>query len=189
MGERWEQVYAEAKKKWEELEASPIHIRIGTPTCGRAAGALETLEAFRERIEREGIEAKITEVGCMGLCFAEPLVVVSRPETGIPPIVYKNVGYDEVQRLVEGFLLGDDPCLELALGTLELKEDGSPYIPELPRFEVERRLVLKNCGYIDPEDIDHYLARGGYLSLRKACLLYTSPSPRDLSTPRMPSSA
>jgi len=168
MGERWEQVYAEAKKKWEELEAFPIHIRIGTPTCGRAAGALETLEAFRERIEREGIEAKITEVGCMGLCFAEPLVVVSRPETGIPPIVYKNVGYDEVQRLVEGFLLGDDPCLELALGTLELKEDGSPYIPELPRFEVERRLVLKNCGYIDPEDIDHYLARGGYLSLRKA---------------------
>ena len=168
MGERWEQIYAEAKKKWEELEASPIHIRIGTPTCGRAAGALETLEAFRERIEREGIEAKITEVGCMGLCFAEPLVVVSRPETGIPPIVYRNVGYDEVQRLVEGFLLGDDPCLELALGTLELKEDGSPYIPELPRFEVERRLVLKNCGYIDPEDIDHYLARGGYLSLRKA---------------------
>lgn len=168
MGERWEQVYAEAKKKWEELEAFPIHIRIGTPTCGRAAGALETLEAFRERIEREGIEAKITEVGCMGLCFAEPLVVVSRPETGIPPIVYRNVGYDEVQRLVEGFLLGDDPCLELALGTLELKEDGSPYIPELPRFEVERRLVLKNCGYIDPEDIDHYLARGGYLSLRKA---------------------
>ena len=168
MGERWEQLYAKAKEKWEELESSPIHIRIGTPTCGRAAGALETLEALRERIDREGIEARVTEVGCLGLCFAEPLVVISRPETGIPPIVYKNVGYDEVQRLVEGFLLGDDPCLELALGTLELKEDGSPYIPELPRFEVEKRLVLKNCGYIDPEDIDHYLARGGYLSLRKA---------------------
>ncbi len=168
MGERGEQLYAKAKEKWEELEASPIHIRIGTPTCGRAAGALETLEALRERIDREGIEARVTEVGCLGLCFAEPLVVISRPETGIPPIVYKNVGYEEVQRLVEGFLLGDDPCLELALGTLELKEDGSPYIPELPRFEVEKRLVLKNCGYIDPEDIDHYLARGGYLSLRKA---------------------
>jgi NADH-quinone oxidoreductase subunit F len=65
-------------------------------------------------------------------------------------------------------VLGDDPCLELALGTVEFKEDGTPYIPEMPRFEIEERLILKNCGYIDPLNIEHYLARGGYLTLQRA---------------------
>jgi len=164
----WEEIYQRAKEKWEALEASPIHIRIGTPTCGRAAGALDTLKEFREKLEKEGIQGQITEVGCMGLCFAEPLVIISKPEIGLPPICYRNVTYQEVKRLVDGFILGDDPCLELALGTLDLTEDAAPYIPEMLRFEIEERLVLRNCGYIDPQDIDHYIARGGYLSLRKA---------------------
>ena len=143
-------------------------MRIGTPTCGRAAGALDTLQAFRERIEKEGVEAHIIEVGCMGLCFAEPLVIIHKPKSGLPPILYGFITQQHVQRLVEGFLLGDDPCLELALGTVEFKEDGTPYIPELARFEIEERLVLRNCGYIDPLDIGHYLARGGYLTLQRA---------------------
>ncbi|RLB03968.1 MAG: NADH-quinone oxidoreductase subunit F, partial [Deltaproteobacteria bacterium] len=166
--DNWDDIYQKAKEKWETLEASPIHIRIGTPTCGRAAGALDTLKEFREKLTKEGIEGQITEVGCMGLCFAEPLVIISKPEVGLPPICYRNVTYQEVKRLVEGFIMGDDPCLEFALGILDLTDDGAPYIPEMLRFETEKRLVLRNCGYIDPQDIDHYIARGGYLSLKKA---------------------
>jgi NADH-quinone oxidoreductase subunit F len=157
-----------AQKKWQALEESTPTVRIGTPTCGRAAGALDTLQAFRERIEKEGIEAHIIEVGCMGLCFAEPLVIIHKPQSGLPPILYGFITHQHVQRLVEGFLLADDPCLELALGTVEFKEDGTPYIPEMPRFEIEERLILRNCGYIDPLNIEHYLARGGYLTLQKA---------------------
>jgi len=159
---------AGAQKKWQALEESTPTVRIGTPTCGRAAGALDTLQAFRERIEKEGIEAHIIEVGCMGLCFAEPLVIIHNPRSGLPPILYGFITHQQVQRLVEGFLLGDDPCLELALGTVEFKQDGTPYIPEMPRFEIEERLILRNCGYIDPLNIEHYLARGGYLTLQKA---------------------
>lgn len=168
MNNNWKNISEQAKEKWENLEASPIHIRIGTPTCGRAAGALEVLTEFRKKLEKEGIEARITEVGCMGLCFAEPLVIISKPEIGLPPICYRNVTYQEVKRLVEGFILGDDPCLDFALGTVDLTEDGVPYIPEMLRFEIEKRVVLRNCGYIDPKDIDHYIARGGYLPLGKA---------------------
>ena len=157
-----------AQKKWEALEERSLTVRIGTPTCGRAAGSLDTLQAFHERIEKEGVEAHIIEVGCMGLCFAEPLVIIHNPQSGIPPILYGPITHEHVQRLVEGFILGDDPCLELALGTVEFKEDGTPYIPEMPRFEIEERLALRNCGYIDPLDIEHYLARGGYLTLQKA---------------------
>jgi NADH-quinone oxidoreductase subunit F len=157
-----------AQKKWEQREREALTVRIGTPTCGRAAGALDTLQSFRERIEKEGVEAHIIEVGCMGLCFAEPLVIIHNPRSGLPPILYGFITHQHVQRLVEGFLLGDDPCLELALGTIEFKQDGTPFIPEMPRFEIEERLVLRNCGYIDPLDIEHYLARGGYLTLQKA---------------------
>ncbi|HEX16750.1 MAG: NADH-quinone oxidoreductase subunit F [Deltaproteobacteria bacterium] len=169
----WEEIQSRALERWEALEQAPIHIRVGTPTCGRAAGALDTLRFFRERLAKEGIEAEITEVGCMGLCFAEPLVIISKPDAGFPPICYKNVGYDEVQKLVSDYLIGDDPCLELALGTVEVGEDGAPFIPEMERFEVERRLVLRNCGWIDPENIDHYIARGGYSSLRRVLLEWT----------------
>ncbi len=157
-----------AQKKWQALEESTPTVRIGTPTCGRAAGALDTLQAFRERVEKESVEAHIIEVGCMGLCFAEPLVIIHKPESGLPPILYGFITHQQVQRLVEGFLLADDPCLELALGTVEFKEDGTPSIPEMTRFEIEKRLILRNCGYIDPLDIEHYLARGGYLTLQKA---------------------
>jgi NADH-quinone oxidoreductase subunit F len=157
-----------AQKKWEALEESTPTVRIGTPTCGRAAGALDTLQAFRERIEKERVEARIIEVGCMGLCFAEPLVIIHNPRSGLPPILYGFITHQHVQRLVEGFILGDDPCLELALGTVEFKDSGVPFIPEMPRFEIEERLILRNCGYIDPLDIEHYLARGGYLTLQKA---------------------
>ena len=162
-----------AQNRWEELETNALTVRIGTPTCGRAAGSLDTLQAFQERIEKEGVKAHIIEVGCMGLCFAEPLVLIHNPQSGIPPILYGPITEEHVQRLVEGFILGDDPCLELALGTVEFKEDGTPYIPEMPRFEIEERLILKNCGYIDPLNIEHYLARGGYLTLQQA--LQTEP--------------
>jgi len=73
-----------------------------------------------------------------------------------------------VPTLVEGYVLGDDPCLELALGTVEAGEGEAVYIPELPRFEHEHRLLLRNCGYISPGSIHHYIANGGYSSLAKA---------------------
>jgi NADH-quinone oxidoreductase subunit F len=79
-----------------------------------------------------------------------------------------------VPTLVEGYVLGDDPCLELALGTVEGGEGEAVYIPELPRFEHEHRLLLRNCGYINPGDINHYIASGGYSSLAKA--LKTEPT-------------
>jgi NADH-quinone oxidoreductase subunit F len=69
---------------------------------------------------------------------------------------------------VEGYVAGDDPCLELALGTLEGNGEEGVYIPELLRFEHELRLILGRCGYIDPENINHYIANGGYSGLEKA---------------------
>lgn len=164
---RYEEIQSRARKKWQALQNSwQPRILIGTATCGRAAGALLTLEAFQKEIDRLALEVQITQVGCMGLCYAEPLVVVIKPD--YPRICYRNITAERAPGLVERYLVNDDPCLEWALGTLEGGDGQASYIPELPRFQHELRLLLANCGYIDPEDIYHYIALGGYSSLAKA---------------------
>jgi NADH-quinone oxidoreductase subunit F len=139
---------------------------VGAATCGRAAGALDVVDAFRKELTRRNLEAPVIQVGCMGLCHAEPLVIISKPES--LRVAYANVSPEATQRLVEGYIMRDDPCFELALGTLEGGDGEAIYIPELPRFEKELRLILGRCGFIDPENIQHYIANGGYGGLERA---------------------
>jgi NADH-quinone oxidoreductase subunit F len=163
----FEEIKRQATAEWESIEQHQIPvIRIGTATSDRASGALEVVEAFENELARLPVEAKIIQTGSVGFCNYEPLVIISKPE--YPRICYKNVTPDMVPRLVEGFLLEDDPCMEFALGTLEGGNGSPPYIPELPRSEHELRLLLRNCGFIDAENIDHYIALGGYSALSKA---------------------
>ena len=147
-----------------------IHITIGTATCGRASGALEPLQTFKDEIARKNIDATITEVGCRGYCYAEPMVVISKP--GYPPICYGYVTPGVAERLVNDFIIGGDPCLEFALGALE-ENDQIPAIFDQPRFRYEKRNLLRNCGEIDPDDIEQYISSGGYGALAKA--LDTTP--------------
>lgn len=163
----FEQIKSRAVSQWNSLYHGEVpNILIGTATCGRAAGALAVVEAFREELRRQNAEANITQVGCMGLCHAEPLVVIIKRDSF--RVCYGKVTPEVVSRLVEGYILGDDPCLELALGAVEGGDGEAVYIPELLRFERERRLLLRRCGYVNPEDINHYIASGGYAGLVKA---------------------
>jgi NADH-quinone oxidoreductase subunit F len=153
-------------KKWQSLkQGGEPTILVGTATCGRASGALEILQTFQEETERRGIKAHLIQVGCLGHCYAEPLAIISRP--GFPRIAYSHVNPVIASLLVRSFLLGGDPCIELMLGALE-ENDSLPTVLELPRFRLENRLLLKRCGLIDPEDIDQYLANGGYEGLCQA---------------------
>lgn len=163
------EIREKAAAEWESLETGEVPvIRIGMATSDRAAGAAEVFETFKNELARLGAEAELVSTGSVGISNYEPLVIISKPD--YPRICYRNVTPEMVTRLVEGFLLEDDPCMELAIGTLE-GEGGiasSPLIPELPRSEHETRLLLRNCGFIDPENINHYIALGGYSALSKA---------------------
>ncbi len=165
----FDEIQREALAEWESLEGDGIPvIRIGAATSDRASGALEVLDAFKREIEERGIEARIVTTGSIGFSNYEPLVIISKPD--YPRICYNNVNPDMVTRLVQGYLVEEDPCMELALGTLEGQggADSPPHIPELTRSEHELRLLLRNCGFIDPENIRHYIALGGYSALNKA---------------------
>lgn len=161
------QIQNQAKLDWDALYHGdkPV-ILIGSATCGRAAGALKVIDAFHRELASQNIDSRIIEVGCIGLCSLEPLVTIIKP--GSFSICYHKVTAQVVPTLINCYITGDDPCLDLALGTVENGSDGAVYIPELSRFEYERRLILRNCGYIGAEEINHYIARGGYSNLEKA---------------------
>jgi len=163
----FDDIYRRARAQWESQYSgeTPL-VLVGTATCGRAAGSMAVLEAFRREIEGNNARAQVSEVGCMGLCSYEPLVIIIKP--GDFSVCYHHVTPQVVPQLVQGYLLGDDACLDLALGTVA-GGDGEPvYIPELERFSHETRLLLGQCGYSSPLQIDHYIASGGYRSLSTA---------------------
>jgi NADH-quinone oxidoreductase subunit F len=155
-----------ANSEWRALWDSgrPV-ITVGAATCGRAAGALEVLQAFRDEVKRRNVDCPVIEVGCMGHCYSEPDVTIFKP--GYPPICYANANPVIAERLVKEFVLGDDPCLEFVLAATE-PNDLVPSFADFPRSQYEKKIVLKNCGQIDPEQIEHYIANGGYAALAKA---------------------
>ena len=163
----FEEIKLQAQADWDSQYHGEVpHILIGTASCGRAAGALPVVDAIKAELARRNVRATVTEVGCLGLCSFEPLVTIIKP--GSFTVCYHNVTPHMVPALIEGYLLGDDPCLDLALGTVSGGEGEAVCIPELSRFEHEHRLLLRNCGYIDPVNINHYIANGGYSSLVQA---------------------
>ncbi|MGD0153145.1 MAG: NADH-ubiquinone oxidoreductase-F iron-sulfur binding region domain-containing protein [Thermacetogeniaceae bacterium] len=155
---------AEAQQNTEILKEKPV-ILLGTATCGRAAGALSVLAAFQDEIAKQQLDVVLRETGCMGHCYVEPLAVIFK--TGFPPLCYGSLDEGKARRLVNDYLVNDDPCYEFAMAALE-PNDFFPTFADYPRGIYEKRVLLADCGVIDPEDIDHYLVRDGYGALAKA---------------------
>jgi len=71
------------------------------------------------------------------------------------------------ERLIKEFILGDNPCPEFVIGALE-ENELVPSFADFPRAKFEKKIILENCGHIDPTEIEHYIASGGYSALVKA---------------------
>ena len=157
------------RRKSLENTSDPV-IHIGMATCGIASGALETMSAFEEALTERNMTARIHPVGCIGHCYAEPVVIIENP--GFPPILYHQVTPGKARMLVKSFLEKGDPLFEYLMGAM-VENDMIPQVWDFPRFNMEKRLVMEKCGRVDPEEIDDYLAHGGYGALAKA--LQSSP--------------
>ncbi len=156
------------RKAFKETSVPKIHI--GMATCGIASGALETKKAFEEILAERNLEAIIHPVGCIGHCYAEPVVIIDHPDSGFPPIFYPEVTAGKAQMLVKLFLGEGDPRFEHILGAT-MENDLIPSVMEFPRFNQEKRIVMEKCGHINPEDIYDYIAENGYSTLAKALQL------------------
>jgi len=162
---KFEEIQKLAQSRWQKIWNSQVPvILVGTATCGRAAGALEVLQAIKDTVRKQNANCLISEVGCMGHCYAEPLIILRKP--GFPSICYGHVNPVLAENLINNFILNHDPCLEFVLGALE-ENDLVPSFSDFPRSKYEKRILLRNCGRINPEDIEHFIASGGYESLSR----------------------
>ena len=160
-----------ARKKWDRLQTSKIPvISLGTASCGRAAGAMEVLQSVQRTLKKNRLKARIVQVGCIGPCYLEPLMDITRP--GQPRISYSNVTPEKAESIIESYLIKGDPLPRYAVGHFGNENgdraDGIPRFFDLPMLKPQVRVVLRNCGFIDPEEIDHYLANDGYAGIMNA---------------------
>ncbi len=135
-----------------------MRILVGLGTCGVAAGAGATYDAIRARTGTLDGRCSVGKTGCVGMCYREPLVEV-REDDGTR-WQYGQMSPARVDRLLAEHVLGGRPVEEWLVWT----SDGRG--PENPFLDRQRRIVLRNCGVIDPEKIEEYLEEGGYQALR-----------------------
>jgi NADH-quinone oxidoreductase subunit F len=163
----FEQLRLAAEEQWAGLTAgdTPV-ITVGTATCGRSAGALDTLDVLRGELAGRELDCRFVEVGCLGPCHAEPLVTVSLP--GAATVLFGSVNLRGARKIA-AYVAGGDFPEELALATLGPGSiPGIPDLTDMPMMKGQVRRVLRNCGVIDPGDIQHSIARGAYSGLQRA---------------------
>ncbi|MDW8097962.1 MAG: NADH-quinone oxidoreductase subunit NuoF [Anaerolineae bacterium] len=169
---RQAETLADMRRRRQEQPA----ILIGSGTCGRAAGALDVQVALRDAARDRRIRLQISTVGCIGMCSYEPLVDVALP--GQPRVTYASVTPEMAERIIVEHVIGGKPVTEWVLSEMAYEPlfDGErmdPLYTDLPQFRKQLRIVMRNCGIIDPERIDAYIARGGYQALAKALTIMT----------------
>ncbi|MHC4917814.1 MAG: NADH-ubiquinone oxidoreductase-F iron-sulfur binding region domain-containing protein, partial [Planctomycetota bacterium] len=165
---RFEEIRERAARAWAGFEnpKAPL-VLVGAGTCGRAAGADELLAAVESWKKASAPDAAVHEVGCLGICYAEPMVELAGP--GGPRVLYGDLTAEKLAELLEDFFGRGEPRADLALATTDGKKlAGVPAFSELGMLRGQVRIVCRNCGVIDPENIDHYVARGGYAGLARA---------------------
>ena len=166
----FDSMFQEAMRRWRALtQGDQPWIRIGTGLAGEAAGGFEVREAVRSALSAHGVAATVSDVGTLGLCFAEPLMDVQLP--GGPRVFYQRVTPELAQRIVAEHVVGGNPIPDLAIGYLGGRADppaGIPHLDDHPMRAMEVRIALRNAGHIDPSDIYQYIANGGYAALNKA---------------------
>lgn len=147
-------------------EGKEAVIYIGAATCGRSAGALEVKKHFAGLLREKNISVELVEVGCYGPCYAEPLICIEKE--GQPTIFYRNVDLPRTEELVERYLVGGDPVTDFVMGCVgESSRDDIPSLQDDPVFAHQQRILFSNFGFIDPTNINHYIATDGYASLNK----------------------
>lgn len=149
---------------------SDTRITVGLATCGIAAGARHVYDALLDEVKKRGLDnVKVMQTGCIGVCRLEPIVEVIEP--GKKKVTYVSVTPDMAARIIEQHVVGGDIVKEFTVRLDtggETADSAITSIADTEFYDKQRRIALRNCGIIDPESIEDYIATGGYLALKKA---------------------
>jgi NADH:ubiquinone oxidoreductase subunit F (NADH-binding)/(2Fe-2S) ferredoxin/ferredoxin len=152
-----------------------VKVNIGMASCGIAAGAKASFDRAIQDIPG-GNGVSISQTGCIGFCELEPLVEILGPDK--PRVIYKNITEDKILKTIQDYTEGNfnkkrilgqmrDPRsileddIENPLANVTPIE-GIPFLEEIPFYKKQVKIALRNCGYIDPDSIEEYIAKNGY---------------------------
>ena len=143
------------------------HILICGGTGCTSSGSKSIQEAFAKNLEANDLteEVKLIQTGCFGLCALGPVVIVYPDGT-----FYSRVTTDDVKEIVEEHILKGRPVERLIYsdtGSDEEVDVSTVSLGDTVFYKSQNRVVLRNCGVIDPENIDEYIAMDGYAALGK----------------------
>ena len=133
-------------------------IKVGLGTCGVSAGGDKTYEAIKHEVELKNIQAIVKETGCNGMCYREPLMEVIDEDRN--SYMYGEVTPERARRIISEHVVDGTPVDEWVVQGVKPTEDDL-------FFKKQKRIVLRNCGIINPNSIEEYMAAGGYQAIRK----------------------
>ncbi|MDW7739876.1 MAG: NADH-quinone oxidoreductase subunit NuoF [Bacillota bacterium] len=140
------------------MQDDKYRIKVGLATCGIASGAAKVYQVMQERLKDSKL--KVERTGCLGMCYNEPLVEVI--EAGGQSYLYGNLEPKDGLRIIDEHIGHGKPVVELLVLGQEAETDDQNFL------EKQHRILLKNCGRIDPEEIQSYIDADGYKGLKKA---------------------
>ena len=147
----------------DDANRNEIHILVcGVAGCA-SSGSLRVAEEFEKQIKENklGMDVKIIKVGCFGLCAEGPIILVC-PEH----VMYTKVTPEDVDEIVREHIMCGK-VVDRLLASDEAHEEIRNRLPQIPFFRRQERIALHNCGIVDPENIEEYIALDGYQALAK----------------------
>ncbi len=143
---------------------------VGYGSCGIAAGAKDIHEIFDKELKAAGNGYNLDITSCMGMCYLEPMVEIT---DGDKSYVYGGVNKKVAKQIIEQHLKNGEVIEKNLVFSTDTKSEDAKF------YDVQTRLVLKNCGKINPERIEDYLAADGYESTKKVLTTMTPEELRD----------
>lgn len=176
----------------EEKFNAKVRITVGSATCENAAGAGEVFKRVEELIQRHNLkDVTLSRVGCTGRCDMEPVVTVFSQKS--TPVKYITMTPDKVDKVFDSHVIKGTPVNEMAMphtgmtntdftedklwADARLTDRFSSVFGDVHFFGKQMRMTLRNCGVIDPEDMDEYLVVRGY---QAAVKVLTEMTPNDV---------
>ena len=149
-------------------------ISVSSGTAAIVAGADDTVRAIENYLEERDLSAEILRAGCLGICDSEPVVSIQMP--GRARVFFRNVDRGNVTLILDDIFHNSIPednfIGQIKNGKQEAYKDV-PFLKELDFFRKQNRIILAECGIIDPNSIEEYIAKNGYKAFIKTIRHYT----------------
>ena len=138
-------------------------IKVGLGTCGISAGGDLVYKEIKKQINEKSLDISLIETGCIGMCFEEVLIEIVDNGSSY---IYSHITPDKVERIIQEHIIDNNPVDEWII-------QSNNVFKQEAFFKKQKRIVLRNCGIINPNSIEDYIAHDGYKAIQLVLRDYT----------------